>query len=60
MFDSAQFKEDLTAFQKLLADGVFNLSSSGDKSESNKTLKRLALCNLKTSNWVEQYNMQKV
>lgn len=60
MFDSPQFKEDLSAFQKLLAEGVFDISSAGAKSESDRTLKKLVLGNLTKSNWVEQYNLLKV
>ncbi|KAL2548034.1 GATA transcription factor 26 [Forsythia ovata] len=59
MFDSPQFKESLTSFQKLLAEGVFDNSISGVKTEDSRTLKKLALCNLTKSKWVEQYNVLK-
>ncbi|XP_059639979.1 GATA transcription factor 26 isoform X2 [Cornus florida] len=59
MFDSPQFKENLSSFQKLLAEGVFDLSVLGGKTEDCRTLKRLALCSLTKSKWVEQYNLLK-
>ncbi|XP_043725758.1 GATA transcription factor 26-like [Telopea speciosissima] len=59
MFDSPQFKENLSSFQQLLAEGVFDLSFSGVKSEDCKTLKRLVLVSLAKSKWVEQYNLLK-
>lgn len=59
MFDSPQFKEKLSSFKKLLAEGVFDLSL-GVKSEGFRTLKRLALGNLTKSEWIEQYNLLKV
>ncbi|XP_057976734.1 GATA transcription factor 26 [Malania oleifera] len=59
MFDSPQFKENLCSFQKLLAEGVFDVSFSGVKAEDCKTLKRLALFNLTKSKWIEQYNVLK-
>uniref|UniRef100_A0A5B7A283 Uncharacterized protein n=1 Tax=Davidia involucrata TaxID=16924 RepID=A0A5B7A283_DAVIN len=59
MFDSPQYKENLTSYQKLLAEGVFDLSFSGVKNEDYRTLKRLALCSLTKSKWVEQYNLLK-
>lgn len=60
MFDSLQFKENLTSFQQLLAEGVFDLSFQGASTENCKTLKRLSLSNLTTSKWVEHYNLLKV
>ncbi|MCI29432.1 GATA transcription factor 26-like, partial [Trifolium medium] len=42
MFDSFQFKEDLTYFQKLLGEGVLDISLLGANPEDCKTLKRLA------------------
>ena len=60
MFASPQFDENLSSFQKLLGEGVFDLSFSGVKAEDCKILKRLALCNLSKSKWVEQYNLLKV
>lgn len=59
MFDSPQFVEDLSAFQKLLAEGVFDISPSLGKSKCNGNLKRLVLGNLTRSSWVEQYNSLK-
>ncbi|CAK9184978.1 unnamed protein product [Ilex paraguariensis] len=59
MFDSPQFKENLSSFQKLLAEGVFDFSLSGKETEERKTLKRLALCNSTKSKWVEHYNLLK-
>ncbi|CAL5436747.1 unnamed protein product [Camellia sinensis] len=59
MFASPQFDENLSSFQKLLGEGVFDLSFSGVKAEDCKILKRLALCNLSKSKWVEQYNLLK-
>ncbi|KAF6152984.1 hypothetical protein GIB67_021589 [Kingdonia uniflora] len=56
MFDSPQFAENLSSFQKLLTEGVFDLSFSGMNPEECKTLKRLALVNLTNSEWVEHYN----
>ncbi|XP_020217403.1 GATA transcription factor 26 [Cajanus cajan] len=59
MFNSSQFKENLTYFQQLLAEGVFDISLLGAKPEDCKTLKRLALSNLSKSKWVEHYNFLK-
>ncbi|CAL0311639.1 unnamed protein product [Lupinus luteus] len=55
MFNSSQFKENLTYFQQLLAEGVFDISLSGTKPEDCQTLKRHALSNLSKSKWVENY-----
>ncbi|KAI3453455.1 hypothetical protein Pfo_010118 [Paulownia fortunei] len=55
MFDSPQFKENLLSFQKLLADGLFDNSLSGLKTEDCRVLKKFLLCNLTKSKWVEQY-----
>ena len=60
MFDSLQFKENLSSFQLLLAEGIFDFSFSGVKFEECKTLKRLALSNIMTSTWVEHYHFLKV
>lgn len=60
MFESAQFKENLSCFQKLLAEGVLDNSLSGVKIEDCRTLKRFAMCYLTKSKWVEQYNLLKV
>ncbi|KAJ4955061.1 hypothetical protein NE237_011844 [Protea cynaroides] len=59
MFDSPQFKENISSFQQLLAEGVFDLSFSGVNTEDCKTLKRLVLVNFTKSKWVEQYNLLK-
>ncbi|QCD91506.1 hypothetical protein DEO72_LG4g2472 [Vigna unguiculata] len=59
MFNSSQFKENLTYFQQLLAEGVFDISLRGAKPEDCKTLKRLAISNLSKSKWVEHYNFLK-
>ncbi|XP_019190952.1 PREDICTED: GATA transcription factor 26-like isoform X3 [Ipomoea nil] len=59
MFESAQFKENLSCFQKLLAEGVLDNSLSGVKIEDCRTLKRFAMCYLTKSKWVEQYNLLK-
>ncbi|CAL0312291.1 unnamed protein product [Lupinus luteus] len=59
MFNSSQFKENLTYFQQLLGEGVFDNSLLGAKPEDCKTLKRLALSNLSKSKWVEHYNFLK-
>ncbi|XP_043717454.1 GATA transcription factor 26-like isoform X5 [Telopea speciosissima] len=59
MFDSPQFTENVSSFQQLLAEGVFDLSFSGVNTEDCKTLKRLVLVNLAKSKWVEQRNLLK-
>ncbi|KAI7743424.1 hypothetical protein M8C21_011275 [Ambrosia artemisiifolia] len=56
MFDSPQFKENLTSFQKLLYEGVFDLFVPMVKKEGCKALKKLALCSATKSDWVEKYN----
>ncbi|KAJ8774450.1 hypothetical protein K2173_016896 [Erythroxylum novogranatense] len=56
MLNSPQFKEDMLLYQKLLAEGVFDLFFSGAKTEDCKTVKRLALFNLSKSKWVEHYH----
>ncbi|KAD6453420.1 hypothetical protein E3N88_08125 [Mikania micrantha] len=60
MFDSPQFKDNLSSFQKLLADGIFDLSLPMVKNEDFKTLKKLALCSATRSDWVEKYNQLQV
>ena len=60
MFESSQFEENLSSFQKLLAEGVFDSSLPGVKLEDSRTLKRLILCYLTKSKWVEKYNLFKV
>ncbi|XP_021813569.1 GATA transcription factor 26 [Prunus avium] len=59
MFDSPQFRENLTSFQQLLAEGVFDISFLGAKTEDCKTLKRLVLSNSSKSKWVERYHLLK-
>ncbi|RAL44541.1 unnamed protein product [Cuscuta campestris] len=59
MFESSQFKEDLSCFQKLLAEGVFDNSFSGATLEDRKKLKRFVMCYLTKSKWVEEYNLLK-
>ncbi|KAK1419027.1 hypothetical protein QVD17_28183 [Tagetes erecta] len=56
MFDSPQFKENLSSFQKLLSEGVFDLSLPMGKNEDCKILKKFALCSATKSDWVEKYN----
>ncbi|KAK6146396.1 hypothetical protein DH2020_020265 [Rehmannia glutinosa] len=60
MFDSPQFKENLLSFQKLLADGLFDNSISGLKTEDCRVVKKSVLSNLTKSKWVEQYGIFKV
>ncbi|XP_071919428.1 GATA transcription factor 26-like isoform X2 [Coffea arabica] len=59
MFDSIQFEENLSSFQKLLAEGVFDNTLLGVKTEDCRTLKKFVLCNLTKSKWVGQYNLLK-
>ncbi|KAF7810048.1 GATA transcription factor 26 [Senna tora] len=59
MFNSCQFEENLTYFQQLLGEGVFDISLSGAKPEDCRTLKRLALSDLSQSKWVLQYDLLK-
>ncbi|KNA15524.1 hypothetical protein SOVF_097470 [Spinacia oleracea] len=56
---SKQFKENLSSFQQLLADGVFDTSFPGVQTEDCKVLRRLALSNMTKSKWVEYHNMLK-
>ncbi|XP_060207435.1 GATA transcription factor 26-like isoform X2 [Lycium barbarum] len=59
MFESSQFEENLSTFQTLLAEGVFDNSFSGVTVEECRTLKRFMLCYLMKSKWVEQFNLLK-
>ncbi|KAL3619433.1 hypothetical protein CASFOL_037003 [Castilleja foliolosa] len=59
MFESPQFKENLLSFQKLLSDGLFDNSSSGLKTEDCRSVRKLVLCNISKSKWVEQYKTLK-
>lgn len=60
MFDSPQFKENLSSFQKLVAEGVFDLSSPVMKNEGCRMLKELSLCSATKSDWVEKFNLFQV
>ncbi|KAG7547163.1 Zinc finger GATA-type [Arabidopsis suecica] len=60
MFESAQFKDNFSLFQQLIADGVFDVSSSsGAKLEDIRTFKKLALTDFNKSRLVESYNLLK-
>ncbi|XP_010441495.1 PREDICTED: GATA transcription factor 27-like isoform X1 [Camelina sativa] len=60
MFESSQFKENFSLFQQLVADGVFETSSSsGSKLEDIKTLAKLALSDPNKSHLLESYYMLK-
>ncbi|EFH41398.1 zinc finger family protein [Arabidopsis lyrata subsp. lyrata] len=62
MFESSQFKENLSLFQQLVADGVFETTSSyssGSKLEDIKTLAKLALSDPYKSHLLESYYMLK-
>ncbi|CAA0838079.1 GATA transcription factor 26 [Striga hermonthica] len=59
MFDSSQFKENLSSFQKLLADGLFDNTLSGLTTEDCRAVRKLVLCNSSKSKWVEQYKIFK-
>jgi len=60
MFESSQFKENLSLFQQLVADGVFETNSSYAKLEDIKTLAKLALSDPNKSHLLESYYMLKV
>ncbi|XP_031391375.1 GATA transcription factor 26 isoform X2 [Punica granatum] len=53
MFGSLEFKENLTSFQQLLAEGVFDVSLSGEEAEDYKALRKLALFSSAKCKWVE-------
>lgn len=53
LFDSPIFEENLSSFQKLLSEGVFDRSFLGVKAEDYKTLRRLALSSSMKCKWVE-------
>ncbi|XP_059307457.1 GATA transcription factor 26-like [Lycium ferocissimum] len=59
VFESSQFEENLSSFQKLLAEGVFDNSLPGVKLEDCRTLKRFIMCYLAKPKWVQQYNLLK-
>ena len=60
MFDSAEFKLNLSSFQKLIAEGVFDNSYGGFNTDDCRILKKLVLCDLTKSKWVEQHTAFKV
>lgn len=61
MFQSAQFKDNFSLFQQLIADGVFDMSSSsGAKLEDIRNFKKLALSDFNKSRLVESYYLLKV
>ncbi|KAF3787642.1 GATA transcription factor 26 [Nymphaea thermarum] len=55
MFDSPSFRETLDTYQRLLSDGVFDLSFSGANIEACKALKRLLLIEATKARWLELY-----
>ncbi|EOA18557.1 hypothetical protein CARUB_v10007115mg [Capsella rubella] len=60
MFESAQFKDNFSLLQQLIADGVFDMSSSsGAKLEDSRAFKKLALTDLNKSRLVESYYLLK-
>lgn len=62
MFNSSQFRKNLTYFQQILGEGVFDFdtSSLGANTRDCQALKRLALSDFSQSKWVEQYDLLKV
>ncbi|OWM86393.1 hypothetical protein CDL15_Pgr021479 [Punica granatum] len=56
LFGSSEFKENLSSFPQLLADGLSVGSYSGAKAEDCKTLKKLALFCLMKRKEVESHN----
>ncbi|KAK4364484.1 hypothetical protein RND71_015842 [Anisodus tanguticus] len=59
MFESVHFEENLSSFQKLLAEGVFDNSLPGVTVEECRTLKRFMLSYLMKSKWVEFFFLLK-
>ncbi|XP_024010956.1 GATA transcription factor 27 isoform X2 [Eutrema salsugineum] len=64
MFESSQFQENFSLFQRLVADGVFETSSSSSSSsrsklEDIKTLAKLALSDPNKSHLLESYDLLK-
>ncbi|KAG6414212.1 hypothetical protein SASPL_126930 [Salvia splendens] len=55
MFDSAEFILNLSSFQKLIAEGVFDNSYGGFNTDDCRILKKLVLSDLSKSKWVEQH-----
>lgn len=60
MFQSPQFTETSSDFQRLLLDGIFDLSFLGENVEESRTLKRLVLYNSTKSKWREYYKKLQV
>lgn len=60
MFGSTEFNQNLSSFQKLIAEGVFDNSFGGVNTEDCRILKQLVLCDLAKSKWVEQHTTFKV
>ncbi|CAL9207330.1 unnamed protein product [Musa hybrid cultivar] len=59
MFAGPQFLKSLPYFQRLLQEGVFDLSLSGANAEERRTLKRLVLLNCINLQWLEYYQQIK-
>ncbi|XP_030533502.1 GATA transcription factor 26-like [Rhodamnia argentea] len=59
MFDGAAFLENLSSFQHLLTEGVFDISSSVAKDEDYRTLRKLVLAKTMKCKWVEHYHQVK-
>lgn len=59
MFDGAAFLENLSSFQHLLAEGLFDASLSVAKEEDYKTLRRLVLSDSIKCKWVEHFHQVK-
>ncbi|KAL1548964.1 GATA transcription factor 26-like [Salvia divinorum] len=55
MFDSTEFNTNLSSFQTLIAEGVFDNSFGGVNMEDCRILKKLVLSDLAKSKWVEQH-----
>lgn len=55
MFAGPQFLKSLPYFQRLLQEGVFDLSLSGANAEECRNLKRLVLLNCSNLQWLECY-----
>uniref|UniRef100_A0A7N0V132 GATA transcription factor n=1 Tax=Kalanchoe fedtschenkoi TaxID=63787 RepID=A0A7N0V132_KALFE len=59
LFDDPLFQESLLSFQRLLAEGVFDLSFPNVEPDDCRNLRRLALSNPLKPNWVALYNLLK-
>ncbi|KAH6829933.1 hypothetical protein C2S53_018704 [Perilla frutescens var. hirtella] len=55
MFASNEFNLNLSSFKNLIAEGVFDNSFGGVNTEDCRILKKLVLCDLAKSKWVEQH-----